>query len=195
MRLNPSREAMLELFERQGEMLDRMVHDYRSGQHQSLPWKLVPASNLARIWKAAAAEGFVRDAKGLERIEALMIENVLKLSVNNDISGHSHVEPTDVLSDHFREDEIEAFVEWAIECPGGWRISDYGIEDLFKLAALATETRDPLEKLAVLDRMLNVCHQRSDLAGWFVEGGSRMLSELSAGERPGSDDGDTSLTP
>ena len=29
------------------------------------------------------------------------------------------------------------------------------------------------------DRMLNVVHQRSDIAEWFVEGGSRALAQLS----------------
>lgn len=185
MRLNPSSEAMLNLFERQAEMLDRMVHDYRSGQHQSLPWKIVPASNLARIWKAAAGEGIVRDTKGLERIEAIMVENVLKLAVNTEISGHSECYPAEALADHFEESEVEGFVDWAIETPGGWRISDYALRDLLPLAALATETDDPMLKLAVLDRMLNVCHQRSDLAGWFVEGGSMTLSHLSTDDRPG----------
>lgn len=186
MRLEPSSDAMIDLFERQGEMLDRMASDFRSGKHPALPWKVVPEKDLTRIWKAAAADGMVRDSKGLGRIEALMVENVLKLAVNNEISGHAESYPAEALADHFQEDEVEAFVEWAIETPAGWRISDYGMRDLFRLAALATETDDPMQKLAVLDRMLNVCHQRSDLAGWFVEGGSRMLSHLSDGERPGT---------
>lgn len=186
MKIEPSSEAMLALFESQEAMLDRMVSDFRSGRHPALPWSLVPARDILRIWRDAAREGLVRDLRGLARIEAIMVDNVLKLAVNTEISGHTPVQPEDALGGRFEKDEIDAFVEWAIEIPNGWRISDYGLDPLFKLAALATETADPRQKMAVLDLMFNVCHQRSDLAGWFVEGGSRTLSQLSDVERPGT---------
>ena len=40
--------------------------------------------------------------------------------------------------------------------------------------------KGPEEKLLLIDRMLNVVHQRSDIAEWFVEGGSRALAQLSS---------------
>ena len=182
----PSERAMLDIFEKQSEILGEMVSEYLSGQHPALPWKVVPAARLVRIWKDAARDGFVRDEKGLARIEATFVENVVKLMVTTEISGHTNVSPEEALAEYFGPDEIEAFVEWAIETEGGaWRISDYGLPDLVNLAALVTDAANPSDKLVILDRMLNVAHQRSDLASWFVEGGRRTLYTLFAeGERP-----------
>ena len=36
------------------------------------------------------------------------------------------------------------------------------------------------EKLLIVDQMLNITHQRSDLAGMFVEGGTSTLNKLAS---------------
>lgn len=183
MRTEPSTEAMLELFERQAEMLGRVVEEWRGSDSPVAPWKVVPGARLLRLWREASELGFVRDEGAVERIAERMIENVLRIAVNNEISGHDTSRTEDVLEDHVPPDEQEAFVDWAVVTEtGGWRISDYGISKLFHLAALLLETLDPMEKIVVMDRMLNVTHPRSDLASWLVEGGTRTLDELS--ERP-----------
>lgn len=185
MRIEPSSDAMIELLGREQEMLEQVVHEWRSSETPIAPWTVVPAGRLIRIWKDAAELGFVRDESGLERIAERVVENVLRISVNNLISGHQVAAPADALEELVEASDQEAFVDWAIHTEtGGWRISDYGIGPLFKLAALLTETHDPMQKLAVVDRMLNVVHPRSDLASWFVEGGWRTLTELSDDERP-----------
>lgn len=184
MELKASPDAYLTLIERESDTLSAMISEYRSGKHPHAPWKIVPFARLERIWNDAAREGFVRDEKGLAKIEEVFVENVVRLAVNCRISGHTEASPHDGLDEYLEPDEYEAFVEWAIETDRGWRISDYGMGPLFDLAALVTETADPVAKLAVLDRMLNVAHQRSDLASWFVEGGSKALSYLSEGVRP-----------
>jgi hypothetical protein len=43
---------------------------------------------------------------------------------------------------------------------------------------LRRETK-PEDKLVTIDKMLNVVHPRSDMASWFIEGGSSSLSKLS----------------
>lgn len=172
------------MFERQSETLATIVSEYRSAIYERMPWRVVPAARLMRIWTDSAKAGFVRDTKGLARIEEIFVENVLRLSVNTEISGHAPVSPEDVLEGYFEPDEIEAFVDWAIDTPTGWRISDYGLGSLFELAALAIETNDPEHKLVVLDRMLNVIHPRSDLSSWLVEGGQRTLCLIHEGDRP-----------
>jgi hypothetical protein len=179
--MEPSSEAMLELFERQGEMLARMVEEWRESDSPVAPWSVVPASRLLRLWREAAELGFVRDDGAVNRIADRMIENVLRIAVNNEISGHDTSRPEDVLEELVLPDEHESFIDWAVETEtGGWRISDYGISKLFHLAALLSETPDPMEKIVVMDRMLNVSHPRSDLASWLVEGGTRTLDELSS---------------
>jgi len=47
------------------------------------------------------------------------------------------------------------------------------------LAEQVHKAKSPEEKLVLLDQMLNVVHRRSDIANWFVEGGSHALSQLS----------------
>jgi len=186
MDLSPSSSAWLQLLERENDTLEQMVREYHSGKYGHAPWKLVPASKLVRIWEDTAKIGFVRDSKGLDSIREIMVHNVVRLAVNTAIAGHTSTQPDDILAPHFAEEEQEAFVSWAIDIPetGGWRISDYGLPKLSELAALALETEQPEKVLVILDMMLNVAHQRSDLASWFVEGGSRTLSDLAEGIRP-----------
>jgi hypothetical protein len=61
---------------------------------------------------------------------------------------------------------------------GGF-ISDYGLKPLEELLVQLLKATSPEEKLLLIDRMLNVVHQRSDIADWFVEGGSHALAQLS----------------
>jgi hypothetical protein len=57
-------------------------------------------------------------------------------------------------------------------------ISDYGLKPLQELAGKLLDATTAEEKLLLLDRVLNVCHRRSDLATWFVQGGRGALDEL-----------------
>lgn len=66
---------------------------------------------------------------------------------------------------------------------GQLRISDYGLKPLWKYAEQLIKTKDPIKKIQYIDQMLNVIHMRGDIAGYFVEGGSVVLSDLSSGER------------
>lgn len=162
------------------EVASKMTAEYRSGvPHQ--PWRVVPAQRLITIWKNAARDGFVRDEKGLDEIAQQMVENVARLFLNNEVSEHGTISTAQAIETYFDGswiDDHEAFVEWAIETPTGWRISDYGIGPLCRLAFELLENPPAEEKLVLIDRMLNVTHQRSDLASWFVEGGTATLDRL-----------------
>ena len=67
-------------------------------------------------------------------------------------------------------------------------MSDYGLEPLLKGLSELRDASNAEEKLPIIDQMLNVVHQRSDMAAWFVEGGSRALSQLSGMEPVETDD-------
>ncbi len=58
-------------------------------------------------------------------------------------------------------------------------MSDYGMQPLLELVGELRRGTTPEEKLLIIDRMLNVVHPRSDMASWFVEGGSHALHQLS----------------
>ena len=65
---------------------------------------------------------------------------------------------------------------------GGYILSDYGLEPLqnYIIQLFKIDENNHNAKLVLIDKMLNVVHQRSDLAAWFVEGGSNTLTKLSA---------------
>ena len=58
-------------------------------------------------------------------------------------------------------------------------ITDYGLKPLRTLAIQLYGEQDPKEKLVTIDKILNVVHQTSDLAAWFIQGGASALSDLS----------------
>lgn len=78
------------------------------------------------------------------------------------------------------------FLEYYIEDPkeGQGRISDYGLEPLIRLLEKLRREDSPEKKLVIMDNILNVVHQRSDIAAWFVQGGSFALSQLSGNLTP-----------
>jgi hypothetical protein len=60
--------------------------------------------------------------------------------------------------------------------------SDYGLEPLLRNLQELRKVSTYEEKLHYLDRILNVVHYTSDLADWFVQGGSDALTDISGYE-------------
>lgn len=58
-------------------------------------------------------------------------------------------------------------------------ISDYGTEPLMKLGYEMARQEKPEEIIVTINRILDVAHQRSDLAEIFIEGGSASLDYIS----------------
>jgi hypothetical protein len=182
-----SRRAYEIIYDRFYNIQSEVVQEFLSGNYPAgQPWRVVPAAKLERIWKNFTASGFVRNEKGLLDIQDRMIENLCRIEVNNIVSGHTQGKSESVLEDYFDEDDErvgelqEAFCDWLVDLPdGGWRISDYGTPKMFRPLALAVEAATAEERLVYLDMALNIVHQRSDLAAWFVEDGSRTLSGIS----------------
>ena len=68
-------------------------------------------------------------------------------------------------------------------------ISDYGLPAIMTQASKLYMEDNPVQKIVLIDSILNVVHQRSDLASWFVQGGSAALSDLSGYEIPDEEAG------
>ena len=68
-------------------------------------------------------------------------------------------------------------------------ISDYGLPAIMSQASKLYMEDNPVQKIVLIDSILNVVHQRSDLASWFVQGGSAALSDLSGYEIPDEEAG------
>jgi hypothetical protein len=104
---------------------------------------------------------------------------------------HEHRENIGTMdTDEIRKDLMEIlenhfFEYYSTDSKGNNIMSDYGSDPLIKLAYQLSREDDPAQKIVIIDRMLNVAHQRSDLAFWFIEGGSATLSDISGYDEPG----------
>ena len=240
-----------------GELFSDFLYSNTPDFTKHVPWTVVPFPRLKKIWEDYMNYGSVRDTRGLEMIEELMIDNTLKVSIFTNLAGHTQwgdeeafkenigywvneqvnclftpqkvdtsqleipfknpkqgyvqkepveePEPCDTTvhpyvqqfyNDNYDEDitrdkfyELlyekmkDNFYEYYMDDPEGTKggfISDYGLEPLEKLLGQLLRANTPEEKLLIIDQMLNVVHWRSDIAQWFVEGGSQSLSKLSA---------------
>jgi hypothetical protein len=62
---------------------------------------------------------------------------------------------------------------------GHYVLSDYATEPLMKLGTELAKTDSPEEIIVLINRILDVTHQRSDIAEIFIEGGSESLELIS----------------
>ncbi len=106
-----------------------------------------------------------------------ILTNITLLMANTVLMGHTGVNPRDEFD--LTPEECDSFADYAIDENGQFRLSDYGMDRLVDLAAKIYQTKKPEDKLVLLDQVLNVTHQRSDLASWFVEGGTKSLHMIS----------------
>jgi hypothetical protein len=163
------------------EILSDFITNKNSVTHQ--PWQVVPFARLKKIWEDYATYGVVRDTRGLEMIEDIIQDNIIKLYVNTELVGHTQTDPQDDFDNYgYTEEDKEKFFDYI-----DYKFSDYAFSDfggsrlgLLTLLSQLRKAQTPKEKLLIIDQILNVAHQRSDLASWFVEGGSSALSQLSA---------------
>jgi len=154
-------------------------------------WRVVSFSKLRTVWERRVRDGFVRYPKFLYEIAGVFLNNIVQLVVNTELCGHTPNFPDDEVDDILQVkggyEQFWAYMEkrglyeyFLDERAGQDRISDYAIEPLTKLWFEIKEAEDDESLLVSLDRVLNVVHQRSDLASWFVEGGSENLLKLSS---------------
>lgn len=244
-------------FEREEELKLEVLNDflYKNNANftKHIPWRVVPFARLKKIWEDYMTYSVVRDTRGLEMIEDIMLENTSKINILTNFAGHTQWGDSETLEENIgywvdeqlncvynrpfdkhqleipfenprkkyqkpvntspcnttvhpfvkqfiedkygeelpdrktlREDLYETMTSklyddymWDKEGKMGGFISDYGLNPLVILAGELRRDKTPEEKLVTIDKMLNVAHQRSDIAYWFVEGGSRALSQLS----------------
>lgn len=130
-----------------------------------------------------------------------VLHNISVLSVITGVCGHSSSFPFDEFNDVFFYDqetgrntrevfdytEASALMEeytgyddyitpkWS---NGHWLISDFAIEPLHRLAKELLNTSDVNAILVIINKIMNIAHQRSDIAELFIKGGSDSLTEI-----------------
>jgi len=174
----------------QNEMLRGVMQEYLDRDRDDIEarqsWRLISFPRLKKIWEDHASMGVVHDTRGLDTIMEICLENTAKIWINSMVCGHTsnspceYINDCDFLSEKLTEEMVEAFWEvWCDDEKGCSRISDYGIEPLYKECTKIMLAPNDMQKLCAVDALLQVTHMQSDLAAWFVEGGSEALSELS----------------
>lgn len=151
----------------------------KKGQHMS--WSVVPFARLKKIWEDYSKFGFIRDENGINNIADQIFHILARLQAATDLAGHGG-------SVDFKEDigckepnpKNTDFYFSFLETEYGTPISDYGLRKLWSIVEKLMSAKSPEEKLLLIDQMLNVIHQRGDLAALFIEGGSASLSQLSS---------------
>lgn len=100
--------------------------------------------------------------------------------VQEEIIGSEYQNNMKKVREMLFEELLNKFYDYySTDKNGTWLLSDYGLKPLQTLALELNRTSDHNQMVVVIDKMLNVVHQRSDMAGWFVQGGSSALSDIS----------------
>lgn len=100
--------------------------------------------------------------------------------ITNDSLKKAKTDLLKILQNHF-------YGYYSVDSKGNDILSDYGTEPLIKLTRQLMLEEDESKIVTLIDRMLNVVHQRSDLASLFIEGGSQALSDISGYDVPRDD--------
>lgn len=112
-------------------------------------------------------------------------DNIKNIPFENYVSEHEDDLNPDEMKNDLMEILIEHFYEYyLIDSKGIDIMSDYGTQPLVDLAFELAREESLENKVVIIDKMLNIIHQRSDLAAWFIEGGSQALSNISGYYEP-----------
>jgi hypothetical protein len=82
------------------------------------------------------------------------------------------------IIDHMNFLDIIGFYDWMMMPDGSDAFSDYGIDPLERVLSEYDEELPPEKVLVIVNKALDVYHQRGDMASIFVTGGSRALSKI-----------------
>jgi len=168
-------------FDNEKEAIHDVLGEFKKSKPNTVqPWPVVPLARVKKIWNDYMTFGFIRDTRGMDEIAQQMIKNVHRLAANTYLMGHTQADPSRDFSDYkINKKQQERFWDdYAIDERGQARISDYGLKPLQELAFQLQKTFKPEKQLQIVDRMFNICHQRSDLPSFFIEGGTQGLNEL-----------------
>ena len=84
-----------------------------------------------------------------------------------------------IVSDMFDFLNDIGLYEWMVMPDGSDAWSDYGLEPLMEIIKEYNSDLSPEEVIVIVNKALDVYHQRCDMASIFVEGGTRALSKIS----------------
>lgn len=228
-------DVMFSLYDAHDRMIDNIfrtfLYENNADMSRAIPWTVIPFYRIKKIWEDYGRTNLVRDTKGLELIEKIIMRNILKIWCATELQGHTQSSMEDEFEDNIgyfidnyfeAENKVQPQYQFLNVCYSeiadeyeddttGLRqtlfeklqhklwydffakgyCTDYGLQPLQRLLIDMAHENNPEKKLIVIDKILNVVHQTSDLAAWFIEGGSRSLSDISG---YGNEDGDSKIS-
>jgi hypothetical protein len=78
--------------------------------------------------------------------------------------------------------ELTGIYNWMIMPDGSDAFSDFGIKPILKILSEYKEESTPEQTLVIINKCLDVYHQRGDLSSIFIRGGSKSLTAISSGK-------------
>ena len=169
-------------------LLDQKIEEVWRGceaskEKERYPWIPYDLTRTKKIWADFIQSGIVKDEKGLDKMADNFLNKIVTIKAMTILSGHTEHSPKDVIEDlelTWSEETDEKIGDYIFDDEQGqWRISDFAMDQWEELACKIIEADTPVNKLIYLDMVLNVVHQRSDIAAWFIKGGRNSLDELS----------------
>jgi hypothetical protein len=174
-------EKMMDEYDDEVSNIVRSFLEHKKKSRWLVPWEVVPAARIIKIWRDYSITGVVHDERGMDDIAQRMVRNTMRLRATTEMSGHSQIGIRDVLESagyELTDKQIERLVDGLETKEGAWFVSDYGLPKLEQLAVDLTAAKTSKEQLLITDQMLDVIHQRGDLSAMFIEGGRKTLSGL-----------------
>ena len=179
------------------DLLSEFMHDKENNIKQK-KWNLIPAEQyhtllkrymndpiMARIPYSVVHNWFTN----------IIVPNALDIYYITNLAGHSSYFPSDVVSDYFDADNIVdyktgseyldsiGFYDWCKLPDGTDAWSDYGLNPLFQNIHEYTPNMSAEDLLILINRCLDVAHQRGDLSSAFIQGGKKSCDYISNGIR------------
>lgn len=130
-----------------------------------------------------------------------IVNNIALLEAMTAVGGHTSSFPFEEFNDVFFYDQelgdvtrevydyteaIKILEKYDLEdknfplwSNGQWLLSDFALDPLLKLSYELSTIEDISEMLTCMDRIMNVVHERSDIAELFMVGGSKSLTVIS----------------
>lgn len=124
----------------------------------------------------------------------IIMKNTAILETNTDLVGHSMnfpgyevaefaeridgIEIGDDYSEGSEWLEKKGLYDWMQMPDGSDAWSDFGIEPLWRIFEEYSDDLPPEKVLVLVNRALDVYHQRGDIASIFIQGGSKTLSKI-----------------
>ena len=125
----------------------------------------------------------------------IIVPNALDISYITELAGHSryfpeedveefferYYEPIDISGFHDWSEKLEelGFYDWCVFPDGSDAWSDYGIEPLFNIINEYSPNSSAEDILILINRCLDVAHQRGDMSSGFIQGGKQSCDYIS----------------